>query len=331
MSPIEAKFLRWIRRVKRGGGGRLVLGHVDVAGRGAQLGVGPVRAVDAGEALEQVTLDVMQVATDDTDGQAAHSPQQYLALYYTEGAPQEAYSRFKFRLAPPQSDFAEGQSISSEPPSESGLVAQAMRFLEMGQRASWGGMGAVIQTMQHQLQRADERDARHEERHERRDGRYFALMDKLEAAHTEEHLRETATMAAHHEAEDRRAFHSNITLLGSSLLTKLSGSSTPLLPEQASPARSPGPQEAPDEAPSSTGARVTEPAPGVDPMLLQHVQTLVQSITPEQMQGIQGVLRMEQMIALATLYNAVMPAADGPAGASSPSGPTEEAVSETPA
>ena len=102
MNPIEAKFHRWLRRVKRGGSGRLVLGHVDVAGRGAQLGEWPLRDEDTNEALEQVTLDVMQVANDDTDGQAAQTPQQYLALYYTEDSPTDAYSRFKFRLAPPQ-------------------------------------------------------------------------------------------------------------------------------------------------------------------------------------------------------------------------------------
>lgn len=302
MNPIEAKFHRWLRRVKRGGSGRLVLGHVDVAGRGAQLGEWPLRDEDTNEALEQVTLDVMQVANDDTDGQAAQTPQQYLALYYTEDSPTDAYSRFKFRLAPPQSDFAGGMSVSSEPPTESGLVAQAMRFLEMGQRASWGGMGAVIQTMQHQLQRADERDARHEERHERRDQRYFALMDKLERLSTEEHLRETASMAAHHEAEDRRAFFNNVTLLGSSMMTKLGGPS--LLPANVPSGESSSGEETAASPPA---------APTIDPVLFQHIRLLMGTLKKEQIEAIQKVLTMEQAIALATLYNAVMPKPEPPA------------------
>jgi len=319
MSPIEAKFLRWLRRVKRGGGGRLVLGHVDVSGRGAQLGEWPVRDEDTGEALEQVTLDVMQVAGDDTDGQGAHSPQQYLALYYTDDSPSEAYSRFKFRLAPPRSDFAGGQSISSEPPTESGLVAQAMRFLEMGQRASWGGMGAVIQTMQEQLRRADERDARHEERHERRDARYFSLMDKLEALHTEEHLRETATLSMHREAEDRRAFFNNVTLLGSSALTKLGGPQLLPAPRDAA-APADGAAASPSVATGQSGA--APQAPAIDPVLLQHIRLLMSSLEQEQIEAIQKVLTMEQAIALATLYNAVMPESEPGAEEEAPREPS---------
>lgn len=311
MNAIEAKCNRWIRRVKRGGDGRVVLGHVNVSGHGAQLGEWPVREEDSHEALEQLTLDVMQVAHDDTDGQGAHTPQQYVAFYYTNAQPSQAYSQFKFRLAPPQSDFGGGSlAVSSEPPTESGLVSQAMRFLEMGQRASWGGMGAVIQTMQQQLQRADERDARHEERHERRDVRYFQLMDKLEALHTEEHLRETATMAAHHESEDRRAFYNRITLLGSSALTKFGGPK--LLPSSGVASADGGGPE----------------TPTFDPSLLQHVQLLLSTFTPEQFAKIQSVLTMEQSIGLATLYNAVMPAEDKPANA--PDGASKESPPEAP-
>jgi len=302
MSPIESKFLRWIRRVKRGGPGRLVLGHVDVSGRGGQLGEWPVRGEDGHEALEQLTLDVMQVAHDDTDGQGAHTPQQYVALYFTEGSQSEAYSRFKFRLAPPQADFAGQSAISSEPPTEAGLVSQAMRFLEMGQRASWGGMGTVIQAMQQQLQRADERDARHEERHERRDQRYFATMDKLEAMSTEQHLRDLATMNSHQEAEDRRAFFNNVTLLGSSVMTKLGGPA--LLPANGSAPAEPG--AAPDAQAQA------QAAPQMDPVLLQHIRILMSTLEDEQIAQIQQVLTMEQAIALATLYNAVMPKKEPP-------------------
>lgn len=154
--------------------------------------------------------------------------------------------------------------IDSEPPTRSGLVAQQMRHNEVILRSSHFMMGQTLTA----LQRDNEalREENHKLREERRE-----YIEHYEELLSQRHERDLKTKEHEFMLQAKGDAWNKITLIAPALVNKMLGKK--LLPEKTTP-----------EA--------------------MAFKSLVDSITPEQMQSLQSVFTPDQVISFLQLYEA---------------------------
>jgi hypothetical protein len=294
-SEIE-KLVTWLRREAKQGAGLVSLTHQNVGGFGASIGKWPVAENDNDAVLVQLAQDLYRAACDDADGQNAPGPQQYIAHFFEEPDVRTPISRLPIlvlsarqaALGPP------GEGVATEPPTQSGFVAQVMRHSEFSQRHSWQVVGHALGMLERHAVTMSQENGRLQQHN-------FDLVRGYEDLLTERHIRELAAQSAMHDREVRAQFYNRLWSLAPAVLSKLgSGSSSPRsLPasSNASPVDSPGQVPTPE-------AMATVPRADETPLATQ-LRAFFGMITDEQLASLQSTLSPEQFIALAGIWSAL--------------------------
>lgn len=278
----------WLIRMAGDGGGRVSLGHLSATGPGVPLGQWAVRHEDADDALRTLAEAIVAAAADDTDGQPSGTPQQYVALFYAASAPETAASRLPFRLSSAEQFAPEGSALVTEPPTDKGLVSQAIRHNEFLVRTSFGAMGSAAAQLERHNHMLGEQVSRLTEQVFDMQRERQELLDR-----DAERLLEIERFEA--DRQHRERMTSELLSAGKGFVGMLMNGGKPLqLP--VSPESSTGDRDA--AAPGT--ASKTVPASAV--LALQQIQDLLRSLTPEQAQSILGVLTPMQQASLSTLY-----------------------------
>lgn len=284
------KLHHWLIRMAGDGGRRVSLGHLNVTGPGVPLGQWAVRQEDADETLRQLADAIVGAATDDADGQGHGTPQQYVTLFYMEGAPDRAVSRLPFRLAAPEQFAPEGSALATEPATEKGLLSQAIRHNEFLVRTSFGAMGsASAQLERHNTMLSDQLVRLTEQVFEMQRERQ-ELLDR-----DTERLLEMERFEA--ERDHRNRITSELLSAGKGFVAMLANGGKPLqLPVSTSSGEAPTSNDA--------GARAEpQSVPAAAVVALGQLQDLFRSLTPEQTQKISAALTPTQQGSLLTLYH----------------------------
>jgi len=290
------KLHQWLVRLAGDGGGRVSLGHLSASGPGVPLGQWAVRQQDDDETLRQLAEAIVCAAADDTDGQAGGMPQQYVALFYLATEPDKAASRMPFRLAKEEQFAPEGSALASEPPTDKGLLSQAIRHNEFLVRTSFGAMGsAASQLERHNHMMSDQLVRLTEQVFEMQRERQ-ELLDR-----DAERLLEIERFDAQRKHRDR--ITSELFSAGKGFLAMAANRGQPLqLPVSTTVA--PGGGGATGPVPASAGeqqaaAMETPTVPAAAVVALDALKDFFKSLTPEQVQSILTILTPTQQ---ATLY-----------------------------
>lgn len=304
------KLYEWLKRLAGDGSGRVSLGHLSASGPGVPLGQWAVRQEDSDETLRQLAGAIVQAAADDTDGQTGGMPQQYVTLFYAEDAPDRAASRLPLRLAAPEQFAPEGSALATEPPTDKGLLSQAIRHNEFLVRTSFGAMGAACANLERQNHMMSEQIMRQTEQIFDMQRERQELLDR-----DSERLLKIEQFEADRDHRDRLT--SEVLSAGKGFMAMLANGGKPLmLPVStgagaAGPApRAPSPTngsraaddgvDAEDEGASASAAPQSVPAAAV--LALSQLQDFFRSLTPEQTQQIGALLSPAQQGSLLTLY-----------------------------
>ena len=292
------RLVNWLIRMAGDGDGRVSLGHLSASGQGVPLGQWAIRHSDADPALAQLADSILDAAASDTDGQPSGTPQQYVVLAYHEDAPDKPVSRLPFRLAASEQFAPEGSALTTEPPTERGLVAQTLRHNELLLRTSFGALGsAASQLERHNLMLGEQVT--------RLTAQVFQMQEERQRLLD----RETERLLEIEQFEadrDQRARVTNAVLsAGQGFVATLASGGKPL----ALPASTPG---------EATAAATPVPAGAVS--ALGQIRDLLDSMSPEQTQQLMGVLTPTQQASffmLHQLFVSLEPAAsdDEPAAA----------------
>jgi len=289
------KLHQWLVRLAGDGGGRVSLGHLSASGPGVPLGQWAVRQQDDDETLRQLAEAIVCAAADDTDGQAGGMPQQYVALFYLATEPDKAASRMPFRLAKEEQFAPEGSALASEPPTDKGLLSQAIRHNEFLVRTSFGAMGsAASQLERHNHMMSDQLVRLTEQVFEMQRERQ-ELLDR-----DAERLLEIERFDAQRKHRDR--ITSELFSAGKGFLAMAANRGQPLqLPVSTTATSDGGGATAP--VPASAGeqadAMETPTVPAAAVVALDALKDFFKSLTPEQVQSILTILTPTQQ---ATLY-----------------------------
>ena len=311
------KLYHWLIRMARDGDGRVSLGHLSVSGPGVALGQWAVRHEDAPDAIRELAQSIVRAAADDADGQAGGTPQQYVTLFYNSSAPDTAASRLPFRLASLEQFAPEGSALATEPPTATGMVAQAIRHNEFLVKASFGAMGSACTNLERQNAMMAEQLMRQTEQifqmqQERQD-----LLDR-----DAERLLKIEQFEADRDHRDRMTSE-GISLLKGLIASAANGGKPLMLPVSTSPspaapasgqalatvsASAPSEAEAGESGAGVVRAEGLVEAPGQQTVpaaalvALGQLQEFFRSLTPEQTMQINGLLTPMQQGSLFTLY-----------------------------
>ncbi len=286
----------WLVRLAGDGDGTASLGHVSAVGPGVPLGRWPVRNADAPETLRQLAEDIVRAASDDAEGHPGGTPQQYVCLYYFESDPEKAGSRLTIRLSTAEQFAPEGSALVTEPPTERGLISQAIRHNEFLVKSSFGAMGAAAAQLERHNQMLGSQVTRLTEQVFEMQRERQELLDR-----DAERLLEIERFEA--DRQHRERVTSAVLSAGKGFFATLANGGKPLqLPVATTAAvkRLAAGGDAPPSDVADEDALPTVPASAV--LALDQLQDLFRSLTPEQTQSIAGVLTMEQQAALMSLY-----------------------------
>lgn len=288
------KLHQWLVRLAGDGGGRVSLGHLSASGPGVPLGQWAVRQEDNDETLKQLAEGIVRAAADDTDGQAGGMPQQYVALFYLATEPDKAASRMPFRLAKEEQFAPEGSALASEPPTDKGLLSQAIRHNEFLVRTSFGAMGsAASQLERHNHMMSDQLVRLTEQVFEMQRERQ-ELLDR-----DAERLLEIERFEA--QRDHRNRITSEVIAAGKGIFAMAANGGKPLqLPVSTAPAHeASAASEQPAAASEAEPVAATPTVPASAVMALESLKDFFDSLKPEQVQSILAILTPTQQ---ATLY-----------------------------
>lgn len=286
------KLHHWLIRMAGDGGGRVSLGHLSATGPGVPLGQWAVRHEDEDAALRQLAESIVCAAADDADGQAGGTPQQYVALFYAEDAPDQPASRLPFRLSQAEQFAPEGSALATEPPTEKGLVAQAIRHNEFLVRTSFGAMGSAASQLERHNHMLGDQVARLTEQVFEMQRERQELLDR-----DTERLLEVERFEAERNHRDR--ITSAVLSAGKGFVGLLANGGKPLQLPVSTDGSADGAMTAADAA----APRPTETVPAAAVVALDQLQELFRSLTPEQTQAIAAALTPMQQGSLMLLYH----------------------------
>lgn len=300
------KLHHWLIRMAGDGGGRVSLGHLSATGPGVPLGQWAVRHEDDDASLKQLAESIVCAAADDADGQAGGTPQQYVALFYAQDAPDQPASRLPFRLSQAEQFAPEGSALATEPPTEKGLIAQAIRHNEFLVRTSFGAMGSAASQLERHNHMLGDQVARLTEQVFEMQRERQELLDR-----DTERLLEVERFEAERNHRDR--ITSAVLSAGKGFVGMLANGGKPLqLPVSTA---ADGGRDAAKSQDSAAGPDPTGTVPAAAVVALDQLQELFRSLTPEQTQAIAGALTPMQQGSLMMLYHQLAgPEDEGPAG-----------------
>lgn len=189
---LERNLFQWLRgqRIKKDGTERLV--RVELL-HSAAKGPESLEVFDIDKETPEGDIVDMIRAAAERDCESLGGKQTYVVRPYHEGS-RKAGSPYRFRLNAPNADDAE-DSLDSEPPTEKGLVRQAMRHTEVALQFNFKSQTLVTDALHKQIARLTKRNEELEERLDKVGKMYEELT-------TMRHERELMTIQA--EAKERR-------------------------------------------------------------------------------------------------------------------------------
>jgi hypothetical protein len=303
-NPETEKLITWLRREAKQGAGLVSLTHHNVGGFGASIGKWPVAEDDTEPLLAKIADDLYRAACDDADGQSAPGPQQYFAHYFAENDLRTPVSRLPFLVvAARQVAFGPtGEGIASEPPTQSGFVAQVMRHSDATQTRAWTIVGHALGMMERHTGQVSQENAYLRQSN-------FELARGYEGLLSERHIRELAAQNAMHDRNERTQFWNRMWLLAPAVISKIGGGTGPNGPRLPLP---PGaPPSSSSIAPQELAGVASDPAsPNV---LGVQIRSLFDSLSGEQLAALQGTLTVEQFVALGAIWNSLPNVEEPPA------------------
>lgn len=299
--PNTLRLYEWLKRLAGDGSGRVSLGHVTVSGPGVPLGQWAVKNEDADETLRQLAEVIVQAAADDSDGQGTGMPQQYIALYYHETSPDRSSSRMPIRFAAAEQFAPEGSALATEPPTDRGLLAQAIRHNEFLVRTSFGAMGAACANLERQNHMMSEQLVQQTKQ-------IFEMQSERQDLLDRDSERLVRVVQAEADRDHRTRVTSEVLSAGKGFMAMLANGGKPLrIPVSTEADTTPAPMQvlssgggAASEGSGGTGMPDSVPAAAV--LALSQLQDFFRSLTPEQTQKITSALSPTQQGSLLTLY-----------------------------
>ncbi len=290
------KILTWLRREAKQGAGLVALTHQSVGDTASAIGRWPVADADSDEVLVVLGRDLYKAACDDADGQNAPGEQQYVAFFFLASDLRNPTSRFSLRvvsarqaaLGPP------GEGLSTEPPTEKGLVAQLMRQNEVTHRQAWTVLGHALGMMERHSAQVSQENL------QLRQGN-FELTRGYEGLLSERHIRELAAQTAQFEREQKAQFYNRLWLFAPAIMSTLGGKAQS--GPRALPAGASGPAEPTSATQASEASAPAAPPPASE--LAVQLRSILDSMTPEQVATLQQTLSPEQFLALAALWSSL--------------------------
>lgn len=158
---------------------------------------------------------------------------------------------------------ADEEGLDSEPPTKTGIVTQFMRHNEAMMRTTIMGVNQIIAMQQRTIARQAEQLEKHQDSQ-------FQLVELIETLHSQKHERELATKQAEFKHDTIRDISEKVNILLPVVVNKMAGRK--VLPEKVTPSEA----------------------------LLNSV---LESLTPAQFAELQGILKPEQLIALADMFD----------------------------
>jgi len=201
---------------------KLVLRHVTLEGRPQgdvdQYDI-PTGDLTLAHDVDVMTGQIMAAAQADAD--AVGGSVQMYALY-ASFKDTDYLPRKTFRVSPQLADFDRDVS-PSEPPSEKGMAAQAMRHLEAVMRTSTASQGYLFSLLERQVHRLQDKDERSDQQ---KIDMMLLIQDVLDGAHSRR-LAERKEEASQGMRENAMEY---LKVAGPILLNRLAGK--PLFPEK---------------------------------------------------------------------------------------------------
>lgn len=271
MSIENRKLEQWIRRMvlfarPEGPCVKLVLRHNGINKTQDVCSIPAKGPENELRSADELVADVWQNAWDDAEGQGGL--QKYVVLAYFADDPLRHGTRFPFMIQATELEGGEGDDdgpSGSEPPTKQGMLAQQMRHNEAIMRTSTMATGDIIRTQTSIIRQLRERI-------ESLEGHYLEQTKIYEEMVTETHSREMELIRVKSQEKRKDEAFEQLKALGPVIVNKILGKK--LLAESS------------------------------DPAVLQ-LKEFMATITPEQMQKLQGVLGPGQLISIYNMYEAL--------------------------